>query len=125
VGKVVTGQKVGRTIGFPTANLQVPREKFLPRLGVYSVWVQTNDPHAPASFLPGVTNIGSRPTVNGQQVSVEVHLLNWSGDLYGQILTVRLQKFLRPEQKFASLDELKAQIAQDCELARTYHSYQS
>ncbi len=125
VGTVVTGQKVGRTIGFPTANLQVPREKFLPRLGVYSVWVQTNDPHAPASFLPGVINIGSRPTVSGQQVSVEVHLLNWSGDLYGQILTVHLQKFLRPEQKFASLDELKAQIAQDCELARTYHSYQS
>jgi riboflavin kinase/FMN adenylyltransferase len=125
VGDVVAGQKVGRTIGFPTANLRVPPEKFLPCLGVYSVWVQTNDTQGTTSFLPGVTNIGSRPTVNGQQVSVEVHLLDWSGDLYGQTLTLHLQTFLRPEQKFASLDELKAQIARDCELARSYHSYQS
>lgn len=124
VGEVVAGQKVGRTIGFPTANLRVPPEKFLPRLGVYSVWVQTNNPQQPASLLPGVTNIGSRPTVNGQQVSVEVHLLDWSGDLYGQTLTLYLQKFLRPEQKFASLEELKAQIARDCEMASSYHSNQ-
>jgi riboflavin kinase/FMN adenylyltransferase len=118
IGKVVAGEKLGRTIGFPTANLHVPPEKFLPRLGVYSVWVQTNHPHSVSPCLPGVANIGARPTVNGQQVSVEVHLLDWSGDLYGRTLTLHLQKFLRPEQKFASLEELKAQIARDCELAR-------
>jgi riboflavin kinase / FMN adenylyltransferase len=62
-------------------------------------------------------NIGNRPTVNGQNESIEVHLLNWEGDLYGQNLTVSLEKFLRPEQKFSSLEELKKQIALDCEKA--------
>ena len=68
--------------------------------------------------LLGVMNIGCSPTVEGQEPTVEVHLLDWSGDLYGQTLTVQLKDFLRPEQKFASLEELKAQIKQDCAVAR-------
>jgi riboflavin kinase/FMN adenylyltransferase len=63
-------------------------------------------------------NIGHRPTVDGTTLTVEIHLLDWSGDLYDQTLTVSLKQFLRPEQKFASLDALKTQIQADCEVAR-------
>ena len=113
-GTVVKGQQLGRTIGFPTANLQLPPEKFLPRFGVYAVdvWLQN-------SLHQGVMNIGCRPTVSGDVPTIEVHLLNWSGDLYGQNLKVYLQQFLRPEQKFDSLEALKQQITQDCQAVKT------
>ncbi|PZO09754.1 MAG: bifunctional riboflavin kinase/FAD synthetase [Leptolyngbya foveolarum] len=121
-GKVVKGQQIGRTIGFATANLQVPADKYLPRTGVYSVRVYGAISNTPsASVLDstlGVMNIGHRPTVGGQSLSVEVHLLDWSGDLYGQMLTVSLETFVRPEQKFDSLMQLKAQIEKDCETAK-------
>ncbi|PSB12838.1 bifunctional riboflavin kinase/FAD synthetase [Pleurocapsa sp. CCALA 161] len=109
-GTVVTGQQLGRTIGFPTANLQLPREKFLPRFGVYAAKVLFAQ-----TILKGVMNIGCRPTVAGVAPTIEVHLLNWSGDLYGQTLKVNLIEFLRPEQKFDSLAALKQQISQDCQ----------
>jgi riboflavin kinase / FMN adenylyltransferase len=114
-GMVVRGQQLGRTLGFPTANLQVLPDKFLPRWGVYGVRVDS--PHA--TGLLGVLNIGCRPTIGGEQPSVEVHLLDWSGDLYGQTLTLHLEAFLRPEQKFESLDALKAQIQRDCDIVRS------
>jgi riboflavin kinase/FMN adenylyltransferase len=117
-GVVVKGQQLGRTIGFPTANLQLPPEKFLPRHGVYCVRVHHPTLPSLASSPCAVMNIGHRPTVNGIDVTVEVHLLDWSGDLYGQTLTVSLEQFLRPEQKFASLDDLKRQIQADCEAAK-------
>jgi len=133
-GPVVKGQQLGRTIGFPTANIQLPLEKFLPQQGVYAVRVLIGNEirkgagaagekeREIVSPLPltckGVMNIGCRPTVNGTNPSVEVHLLDWSGDLYGQTLTVQLEKFLRPEQKFASLEALKEQIQADCAIAR-------
>jgi riboflavin kinase / FMN adenylyltransferase len=119
VGQVVQGQQLGRTLGFPTANLQLPPEKFLPRQGVYSVWVHCGGLESSAPPLPGVMNIGNRPTVDGIRQTIEVHLLDWSGDLYGQTIAVHLNSFLRPEQKFASLDALKHQIIQDCETARS------
>lgn len=112
-GRVVQGQQLGRTIGFPTANLQLPADKYLPRTGVYSVQVYG----VGAEPLQGVMNIGNRPTVEGQALSIEVHLLNWAGDLYGQTLTVSLEGFVRAEQKFDSLAQLKAQIAADCRVA--------
>jgi riboflavin kinase / FMN adenylyltransferase len=115
-GRVIQGQQLGRTLGFPTANLGLPPDKFLPRHGVYSVWVQ-GATAIPSQSLPGVMNIGLRPTVNGLNPTVEVHLLHWSGDLYGKTLQVFLHHPLRPEQKFASLDDLKAQIQQDCQIA--------
>ncbi|MEA5604175.1 bifunctional riboflavin kinase/FAD synthetase [Nostoc sp. UHCC 0252] len=119
-GVVVQGQQLGRTIGFPTANLQVPKEKFLPRQGVYAVRVftfnETSD--AASSESLGVMNIGNRPTVNGTYSSAEVHLFDWSGDLYGKKLAVELVKFLRPEQKFSSLEALKTQIHLDCIVAK-------
>jgi riboflavin kinase/FMN adenylyltransferase len=114
IGQVVTGQQVGRQLGFPTANLQLHPQKFLPRDGVYAVQVM-NLSDAP---LAGVMNIGVRPTVTGDRArTVEVHLLNWSGDLYGQELCVNLVEFLRPEQKFESLNALKQQIESDCQIA--------
>ena len=112
-GRVVEGKQLGRTIGFPTANLHIPVKKYLPRKGVYSVRVYGAD----AEPIKGVMNIGNRPTVEGQTLSVEVHLLNWGGDLYGKVLTVSLEQFIRPEQKFGSLDQLKSQIEQDCQVA--------
>ena len=117
IGKVVKGQQLGRTIGFPTANLQVPSEKFLPRYGVYSVNVSLGENFNSQLAIKGVMNIGYRPTVEGDDPTIEVHLLNWSGDLYDRIINVRLERFLRPEQKFPSLEALKKQIAADCEAA--------
>lgn len=116
IGDVVSGQQVGRTIGFPTANLQMPSDKFLPRQGVYAVWVRIGTERPPQ---PGVMNLGVRPTVDGTRQTVEVHLLDWSGQLYGQTLHVDLVTFLRPEQRFSGLDALKAQIQQDCMAARS------
>ena len=112
IGTVVTGQQLGRTIGFPTANLQLTPEKYLPRYGVYSVdvWLEQTQ-------LKGVMNIGCRPTVAGEAPTIEVHLLKWSGDIYDRILKVNLVEFLRPEQKFDSVEALKQQIAQDCQSA--------
>ncbi len=116
IGVVVQGQQIGRTIGFPTANLQLPKEKFLPRQGVYAVRVCIEENQT--SPIEGVMNIGDRPTVNGTHPTVEVHLLDWVGDLYGKNLTVQLAKFLRPEQKFSSLENLKTQIQLDCIAAK-------
>ncbi|MCL6751326.1 bifunctional riboflavin kinase/FAD synthetase [Nostoc sp. CCCryo 231-06] len=120
LGVVVQGQQLGRTIGFPTANLQLPKEKFLPRQGVYAVRVFTLSETSDVAHSEnlGVMNIGNRPTVNGTYSSAEVHLFDWSGDLYGKKLAVELVKFLRPEQKFASLEALKTQIQLDCVVAK-------
>ncbi len=117
-GRVVKGQQLGRTIGFPTANLQVPKNKYLPHTGVYGIRVYG----AEAEALQGVMNIGNRPTVQGQQLSVEVHILDWAGDLYQRMLTVSLDRFIRPERKFDSLDQLKTQIALDCRQAKALES---
>lgn len=115
-GMVVSGQQIGRSIGFPTANLNYPPEKFLPRQGVYCVRVDTPE----ATQLPGVMNIGKRPTVAGLNTTVEVHLLDWEGDLYDRPLTVYLHHFLRSEQKFADLAALTNQIQADSHQARVF-----
>jgi riboflavin kinase / FMN adenylyltransferase len=122
IGTVLEGEKLGRTLGFPTANLELSPDKFLPRQGVYAVCVSTIDSksHGLKNDAWGVMNIGIRPTVSGTQVSVEVHLLDWSGDLYGEKLVVKLEKFLRSEQKFDSLAALTDQIHQDCDTARNF-----
>nr|WP_199332431.1 bifunctional riboflavin kinase/FAD synthetase [Fischerella sp. FACHB-380] len=122
IGTVIKGQQIGRTIGFPTANLELPKDKFLPHHGVYAVRVftvsETLDITGNDYF--GVMNIGNRPTVNGINLSVEVHLFDWFGDLYGKKLAVHLEKFLRPEQKFPNLEALKTQIQLDCSAARAF-----
>ncbi len=109
-GTVVSGRQLGRTIGVPTANLQLPGEVLCPKLGVYACRAVLG-----AESYPAVTNIGSRPTVGGHHITVEPWLLNFDGDLYGKTLTLEFHSFLRPEKKFPSLEELKAEIQKNAE----------
>jgi riboflavin kinase/FMN adenylyltransferase len=113
-GPVLHGDKRGRTIGFPTANIALGRH-LEPARGVYAVRVTLPD----GAACPGVANIGRRPTVNaGPESRLEAHLFDFAGDLYGAELSVALHAFLRGERKFAGLDELRAQIAADAAAAR-------
>ena len=114
-GRVVHGDELGRTIGFPTANLPL-RRQVSPVKGVYAVEV-TGLGDKP--FM-GVANIGTRPTVSGVRQQLEVHLLDVVMDLYGRHIDVILRKKIRNEQRFASLDELKTQIARDELTARDF-----
>jgi riboflavin kinase/FMN adenylyltransferase len=112
-GVVVHGKQMGRTIGFPTANLDVWPEQLLPDNGVYATF----------AWLDGVrhvaaTNVGVRPTVNGHQLTVEAHLLDFDGDLYGRTIHLDFIKRIRPETKFPGLDALKAQIQADVQQVR-------
>lgn len=112
-GTVVEGRKLGRTLGFPTANL-VTGDAQLPPDGVWAVRVR----HPDGSNLSGVANLGLRPTVDGESRTLEVNLFDFTGDLYGQELEVRFEKHLRPEIKFPSIDALRIQIQKDAENAR-------
>ena len=113
-GEVAQGDQRGRTIGFPTANIQLGRH-LEPARGVYAVTVRLPD----GSLKAGAANIGRRPTVNaGPESRLEVNIFDFSGDLYGQELAVALHAYLRPEQKFSGLEELKARIAVDAAQAR-------
>ena len=112
-GTVVQGRGLGHTIGIPTANIQLPDSILLPKAGVYACIAAVEDRQYMA-----VTNIGSRPTVQGHHVTVEPWLLDFEGDLYGKALTLSFHAYLRPEQKFPSLAELKAQIQKDAAKTR-------
>jgi len=139
-GRVAHGDKRGRTIGFPTANLPLHRPK-PPLTGVYAVMVRALDQggtrlagarppswggewqegdDGPARCWPGVANLGRRPTVDGEELRLEVHLFDFDGDLYGAHLEVEPRLKLRDEQRFESFDALKAQIRRDAEAARSY-----
>lgn len=111
-GVVVHGDQLGRTIGWPTANISVPDGKALP-MGVFAV-VAIGD----HGRWHGMANVGSRPTVNGTTRRFEVHLFDYEGDLYGQELHIKFFAHLRGEQKFSGLDALKAQLQQDAANAR-------
>ena len=112
-GQVIAGRQLGRTIGIPTANLALPDGVVCPKLGVYAckAWVQGRE------YL-AVTNIGTRPTVDGHHVTVEPWLLDFAGDLYGETLTLQFYEFLRPEQKFDSLEALQKEIRKNREQTR-------
>lgn len=107
-GEVVHGNALGRTIGMPTANLLPGEQKLLPAYGVYATRVE-----ADGKIYGGVTNVGVKPTVGADRANVETTLLHFDGDLYGKQITVYFLEFLRPEQRFDSLEELKAQMSQD------------
>jgi riboflavin kinase / FMN adenylyltransferase len=111
-GIVTEGNKLGRTIGYPTANLQVQeKSKLLPGDGVYVVDVESSD--QPDKIYRGMMNIGFRPTVDGTKRTIEVNIFHFNRDIYGKMLKVYVRKFLRPEIKFSGLDELRAQLAED------------
>ena len=111
-GTVETGDQRGRTIGFPTANVALG-EHLRPRYGVYAVRALVS-----GQWRNGVANLGKRPTFGKLQENFEVHLFDFSDDIYGQVLRVQLIEFIRPEMKFSGLDALKAQIVADGERAR-------
>ncbi|MFC4637562.1 riboflavin biosynthesis protein RibF [Deinococcus hohokamensis] len=113
-GVVVQGDQLGRTLGWPTANIQVPDGKALP-LGVFAVTVCGEG----LDDAPGMANVGFRPTVDGRVRRFEVHLFDYQGDLYGQELQVKFYSHLRGEQKFSGLDALKAQLHEDARAARS------
>lgn len=113
-GGVMPGDQRGRTIGFPTANLDVWAEQLLPAHGVYATWAEVNGRRYPAA-----TNIGVRPTVDGSSLRVEAHLLDFSGDLYGETICLDFVARIRPEMRFAGLEALQAQIQQDVQQVRT------
>lgn len=107
-GVVVSGNQIGRQIGFPTANLQLDVSKLIPKGGVYIVDVLFNN-----QVFKGMLNIGTRPTLSGSKQTIEVHILNFEKDIYGESLVLKFRKRLRDERKFDSIDELKAQIEHD------------
>lgn len=107
-GTVVGGKQLGRTIGIPTANLQYPKALLKMPHGVYACKVE-----AEGKYYLAVTNIGTRPTVSGEGVTVESHLLKFSGDLYGKQVTLFFYDYLRPEYKFSNLSELQKQVEKD------------
>jgi len=111
-GEVMHGKALGRTLGFPTINLIPPEDKMLPCNGVYRSEVIL--PEEPDRIYTGLTNIGLRPTVEeSEQVTMETFIRDYSGDLYGQTVTVHLCRFLRPEMHFSSVDELVTQMKKD------------
>lgn len=110
-GKVVEGNKLGRTIGYPTANLAIEdEEKLIPGNGVYAVEVTIGEDKA---FYKGMMNIGVRPTVDGTKRTIEVNIFNFDKDIYREKMRVYLNNFLRGEVKFGGLDQLKDQLAKD------------
>ena len=122
-GQVIEGDKRGRTIGFPTANIPLVGYHH-PKLGVYAVRVGLHK-GTHVDWINGVANFGKRPTFDKKDVLLEVHLLDWSGDLYGQSLRVAFVDYIRPEMKFAGIEELTEQIARDVTKARTILSENS
>lgn len=118
-GRVENGKHLGRTMGFPTANVRVPHGKALPAFGVYNCWLETAD----GAYHPAVVNVGRHPTLPEGHVTVEAHVLAAEGeslDLYGQHVRLSFLRFQRPEVRFDSKDALQEQITKDAEEARAY-----
>ncbi len=115
-GPVGKGDQRGRSIGFPTANIDVPVERALPADGVYAAWYATPDGRRHEAAV----NVGKRPTFydDADRSLVEAHLIDFSGDLYGQEGRVEFVDLLRPERRFDGIDALKAQLATDVDAAR-------
>ena len=117
-GEVVKGKQLGRTIGFPTANIHIKEDyKLIPKNGVYVVKSKQNN-----QTIFGMMNIGTRPTVNGENQTIEVHFFDFDEDIYNQIIGVEILEFIRDEYKFESLDALKNQIQKDKEFSINYIS---
>ncbi|WP_394392010.1 bifunctional riboflavin kinase/FAD synthetase [Shewanella woodyi] len=112
-GRVAHGEEIGRTIGFPTANIALKR-KVSPVRGVFAVKLYWDD----SDIYDGVANVGFRPTVNGQKCQLEVHLFDFDGDLYGRTVEVELVAKIRDEQPFQSLEALRKQINNDADKAK-------
>jgi riboflavin kinase/FMN adenylyltransferase len=114
-GIVIKGQQIGRSIGFPTANIHIPNDyKLIPKDGVYAVEAAVD-----GSYYKAMLNIGNRPTVDGTKKTVEANLFDFQGDLYNRQITIYFREFLREEQKFENLEALKNQLVLDQKAARS------
>ena len=114
VGKVQKGRQLGKKIGFPTANIDI-KDYILACPGVYAVKVKRDGKN---NYIKGIANLGYRPTFNGKKILLEVHLFNFSGNLYNKYLTVEFKKFIRKEKKFRNIEQLKKQIKTDLLIAK-------
>ena len=114
-GKVVHGHRLGRKLGFPTANLLLPEGIVTPRLGVYACRAIVD-----GAAYPAVTNVGTRPTVSGTGITVEPWILDFEGDLYDREILLEFYYFLRPETKFPDLESLQQEIRRNAEQTRAY-----
>ena len=113
-GKVQKGKQLGKKIGFPTANIDI-KDYILANPGVYAVRVKKQNG---LNYIKGIANLGYRPTFNGKKILLEVHLFNFSENLYNKYLTVEFLKFIRKEKKFKNMDQLKKQIKIDIKIAK-------
>ncbi|MEO1442700.1 MAG: riboflavin biosynthesis protein RibF, partial [Chloroflexota bacterium] len=116
-GEVIHGQKRGRKLGYPTANIEVPPGKLIPANGVYAGWAYVN-----GQRHMGATNVGYSPTFGNEAVTVETFILDFDGDLYGQQMSFTFEKYLRPEMKFDGLDALVEQMQSDVATTRNHLS---
>ena len=116
-GNVVHGKQLGRRLGIPTANLQLPQGLVIPRFGVYACMARAGE-----RWYPAVTNVGIRPTVSGQGITVEPWILDYAGDLYDRPITLEFYRFLRPEKKFPDLGALQQEILHNAEQVREFAS---
>ena len=114
VGKVQKGRQLGKKIGFPTANIDI-KDYILACPGVYAVKAKR---YGKNNYIKGIANLGYRPTFNGKKILLEVHLFNFSGNLYNKYLTVEFKKFIRKEKKFKNVDQLRKQIKTDLLIAK-------
>ena len=114
-GRVIHGRSLGHRLGIPTANLTLPEELAVPRFGVYACRTEID-----GTYYSAVTNVGTRPTVDGVGIRVEPWILDYDGDLYGHSLTLAFYDFLRPERKFPSLEALKDEIHANARQTRAY-----
>ncbi|WP_298126349.1 bifunctional riboflavin kinase/FAD synthetase [uncultured Clostridium sp.] len=111
-GKVIDGKKLGRTIGFPTANLEINKEKVIPKKGVYYTNVKIDE-----KTFKGITSVGNNPTVNGQELTLETYILNFNEDIYGKEIKVYFIDRIRDEIKFNNMNEVVAQLKKDKKFA--------
>ena len=108
-GTVIHGRGIGKHVGTPTANMEIAKNTFLPKTGVYVADILLSD-----NRYYGVTHIGARPTLdNDDSVSIETHIFDFSGDLYNENIRIELVRYLREEKEFSSVDELKKQLKYD------------
>ena len=115
-GEVIMGNKLGRTIGFPTMNLVIDETMITPPNGVYITFCTFDGKRYPA-----VTNVGNKPTIGEYAKNIETHVFNYDGDAYGKHIDVEFVKWTRPEQKFDGIEALQNQIQSDCITAKAYH----
>ncbi len=112
-GKVVEGNKIGRTLGYPTANLDLADNAIIPAQGVYAAMVRVHD-----EWYKSMVNIGIRPTLNLHRVTIEAHLFDFDQDIYGKTISIHFLSRVRDEMRFSSLSELKEQLDTDKEVVR-------